>query len=116
MTESAFAQFSILSATSSHSSLIGREGFDGISILTGKGEVGPQKNECNGETLNACPCNTLRRGNSNKLLIPKGERDEFGKQSAVSIKLFGDIKSKAKKIGRKSLLARDLEKPEGQIR
>ena len=115
MTESAFAHFSILSATSSHSSLIGREGFDGCSILTGKREVGPQKNECNGETLNACPC-TLRRGNSNKLLIPKGERDEFGKQSAVSIKLFGDIKSKAKKIGRKSLLARDLEKPEGQIR
>ena len=67
------------------------------------------------QTLNACPY-TLRRGNSNKLLIPKGERDEFGKQSAVSIKLFGDIKSKAKKIGRKSLLARDLEKPEGQIR
>ena len=115
MTESAFAQFSILSATSSHSSLTGREGFDSINILTGKakGEVGPQKNECNGETLNACPCNTLRRGNSNKLLIPKGERDEFGKQRAVSIKLFGDIKSKAKKIGRKSLLPGDLEKLEG---
>ena len=55
----------------------------------------------------------LRHGNSNKLLIPKGERDEFGKQSAVSIKLFGDIKSKAKKIGRKSLLPGDLEKLEG---
>ena len=46
-------------------------------------------------------------------MIPKGERDEFGKQRAVSIKLFGDIKSKAKKIGRKSLLPGDLEKLEG---